>query len=75
VRVPLIAFEDGSLFDGHRRLATAVELGLERVPVCYINVGQLRAIWTNYTHAERAAMLRLPHIGHLLANGRAAHRA
>lgn len=70
VRVPLLAFEDGFLFDGHRRLATALQLGLALVPVCCTNAKQLRAIWATYSHAERGQMLRFPHIRRVLAMSR-----
>jgi hypothetical protein len=69
VRVPLVAFEDGFLFDGHRRLATALELGLRQVPVCHLNAAQVRAVWATYDHDQRAKMLRLPHIRWMFCAG------
>lgn len=70
LRAPLVALEDGFLVDGHRRLATAIELGIERVPVCFVNAAQVRAIVRTYSPEDRVRVLRLRHIQAVLARVR-----
>jgi hypothetical protein len=65
--LPVVEVDGGLLLiDGHRRVATAVEVGIKTVRVLILTPEQLRAVWAAYPEANRERMRQLPHLAYLI---------